>query len=189
MMSLHTQADDDADFVEVVRALLLGCVKNSRPAEVYVIHVRDYFDPKWCYFSGKTLGALGVSKFKTLTLPPFVPNRVLTQKHYRQDEDRKMGYRESEAAPLHIHQPSDENFRRHLRRTTNDGLLCWYSSGSVDSQRGSVMVYQVDPKLKWGWHVTYEKREGWRLDRATWIPKTSVEKLSALGRELVESSG
>jgi len=189
MISLSAQTDDDADFLRIVRTLLLGCLQNSRPAEVYLIQVRDFFDPKWCYFSGKTLGVLGRSDYTNLTLPPFVPNRILSQHYYRKGQDDGMVYVESEAAPLHIHQHSDENFRRHLRRTTNDGLLCWYSSGSANSKRGSIMVYQVDPKLKWGWHVTYEKRESWRLDRATWIPKTSIEKLSAAGRELAATNG
>jgi hypothetical protein len=142
--------DDDPDFIDQIRWIFAGCLAEYRPAEFYVVRIRDWFDYKWCYFTGKVLGAVGVSRFPDLTLPPFVPNRVLSQDHYDRVGPDGLEYERSDAPPLHIHQHSESNFRRFIRRITNDGTFLWYSNGSLASCRGSMMVYNVSPEIKFG---------------------------------------
>jgi hypothetical protein len=81
MITIRKSQEDDPGFIDEVQWIITGCLDQYKPAEVCLIRIRDWFDNKWCYFSGKTLGALGVSKFCDLTLPPFVPNRVIKQDH------------------------------------------------------------------------------------------------------------
>ena len=180
MIPLHRSDDDDPGFMDQVEWIVLGCLEEYKPAEVYTTRIRDWFDYKWCYFSGKTLGALGVSKFTDLTLPPFVPNRVLSQDHY--DRVPSNFYEQSDAPALHIHQESAENFQRFVRRTTNDGTLFWFSSGSATSGRGSMMVYHVMPNLKFGWHVTFMKKTEWQFEKITFTSKPVVEALRKSGQ-------
>jgi hypothetical protein len=82
MITIRRAQEDDPGFLSQVRSILVGCLHEYNPVEAYVVRIRDFFDYKWCYFSGKTWGVLGVSDFRNLTLPPFVPNRVLSQDHY-----------------------------------------------------------------------------------------------------------
>jgi hypothetical protein len=179
MITLQRSHDDEAGFLDRVQWLVSGCVKEYKPAEVYVIRIRDWFDYKWCYFSGKMSGAVSLSKFVNLTLPPFVPNRVVSQDHYDHVADGV--YEVSDAPPLHIRQPSEANFKRLIRRTTNNGTMIWISTGSAASGRGSVMVYNVSPDMKQGWHVTFLKKADWQIEKVTFTSKAIVESLLKMG--------
>lgn len=188
MITIRRSEDDDPGFLDHVRSILAGCLDQYRPAEVYVVRIRDWFDYKWCYFSGKVLGALGVSKFRDLTLPPFVPNRVLSQGHYDRVATDGNAYEPSEAPPLHIRQESEANLRRFARRTTNDGLMMWFSSGSMATGRGSIMVYSVSPDLKFGWHVTLLRKAEWRIEKVTFTARSLVEGLRELGSRKIAAA-
>jgi hypothetical protein len=166
MITIRRAHDDDPGFVSHVRSILVGCLYEYNPAEVYVVRIRDWFDYKWCYFSGKVLGAIGVSDFRDLTLPPFVPNRVLSQDHYVRCAPDSNVYEPSDASPVHIHQGSEANHGRFIRRTMKNGAMMWYSSGSMATGRGSIMVYSVfSSDLKFGWHITLMKRQSGRSTR------------------------
>jgi hypothetical protein len=181
MIAIQSSREDDPGFIEQVQWILTGCIKQYGPAEVYVIRIRDFFDYKWCYFSGKTFGAVGVSKFCDLTLPPFVPNRIISQDHYKRVGTSGGIYEASHALPLHRYQTSEENFKRFIRRTTNDGTAFWFSSGSQKAGRGSIMVYNVTPDIKFGWHITLLKKAGWQIEKVTFTSKALVEALRSSG--------
>ena len=181
MITIPKSEDDDSGFLDEVRWIIAGCLEQYQPAEFYVIRIRDGFDSKWCYFSGKKLGAFGVSNFCDLTLPPFVPNRVLSQSHYERIATDDGAYQFSNASQLHIHQTSEANFKRFIRRTTNDGTIIWFSSGSISTGRGSIMVYNVTPTIKFGWHATFLKKTAWQIEKVTFTSKASVEALRNLG--------
>ena len=74
---------------------------------LHVVEVDRYFSVKWLHFSGKALGALGISKMTT-TIPPFIPSRVLRERRFllrgpwAPYEDKPGGYR------LHIWQTSSD---------------------------------------------------------------------------------
>ena len=179
MITLARLHDDDGGFLDRAQWLVSGCIKEYKPAEVYVVRIRDWFDYKWCYFSGKMIGAVSLHKFVDLTLPPFVPNRVVSQDHYGRVAARL--YEASDAPPLHIRQSSEENFKRFIRRTTNDGTAIWVSTGSKATGRGSVMVYNVSPDMKQGWHVTFLRKADWQIEKVTFTSKAIVESLLKMG--------
>ena len=190
MITTSKAQDDDPQFLTQVRSILIGCLIEYTPTEVYVIRIRDCFDYKWCYFSGKSLGAIGVSDFCNLTLPPFVPNRVLSQDHYVRTAMDALVYKPSDAHPIHIHQASEANHKRFIRRTMNDGIMMWYSSGSMTTGRGSIMVYSVfSSTLKFGWHVTLLKKSEWQIDKITFTSRSLVEGLRALGSNRIGNFG
>ena len=169
--------------MDQIEWIIAGCLDEYRPAEVYATRIRDWFDSKWCYFSGKTLGVIGVWQWADLTLPPFVPKRVLSQYHYKCVSPKLGLYDQTDPPPLHIHQGSAENLNRFIRRTTNDGTLFWFSSGSAASGRGSLMVYHVTPDLKFGWHVTFMKKADWQIEKVRFISKPIIESLRKSGQE------
>jgi len=179
MVTLQRLHDDDDGFLDRAQWIVSGCLSAYKPAEVYIIRIRDWFDYKWCYFSGKIIGAVAVSKFMDLTLPPFVPNRVVSQEHYVCRAGS--AYEPSDAPPLHIRQTSEANFKRLIRRTTNDGTAIWISTGSKVCARGSVMVYNVSPDIKFGWHVTFLRKADWKIEKVTFNSKAVVEGLLKLG--------
>jgi hypothetical protein len=189
MITLRTDHNDDPDFLTQVRSILVGCLHEYAPDEVYIIRIRDWFDYSWCYFSGKRLGAIGFSDFRNLTLPPFVPKRVLSQDHYACATTDGNAYASSPAPPLHIHQASESNLRRHIRRVMSDGMMMWFSSGSMATGRGSIMVYSVfSQTLKFGWHATLLKKAEWQIDKTTFTSRTLVEGLRASGSRIIATA-
>lgn len=82
MIPLDRLECDDPELMDLVEVDRPRLHIGIKPAEVYTVRIRDWFDSKWCYFSGQTLGTLGISDFANLTLPSFVPNRVMRQDHY-----------------------------------------------------------------------------------------------------------
>ena len=100
MILIDLEAGDAAPFIDRVRALATGVVRMHGPQNLVITRIDNWFGPKWLAFSGKLLGALGVAK-KDLTLPPFVPSRVVWQHDYQRDDDGT--YQRSDAGqPLHI---------------------------------------------------------------------------------------
>ena len=189
MITIRRAHDDDPGFLLHVQSILVGCLYEYSPAEAYVIRIRDWFDYKWCYFSGKALGAIGVSDFRNLTLPPFVPNRVMSQDHYVRAATDTNAYESSEAPALHIHQASGANKQRFIRRTMNNGAMMWFSSGSMTTGRGSIMVYSVfSSNLKFGWHITLMKKCEWQIDKVTFTSRSLVEGLRDLGSRMIAAA-
>ena len=77
-MRIRPDQDDAADFIAEVQGLVDGLLRHYAPRTVVLIKIDNFFGSRWLRFSGKALGALGVWK-KRLNVPPFVPNRVVSQ--------------------------------------------------------------------------------------------------------------
>ena len=185
MITIRSTQDDDPAFLCHVRSIFVGCLYEYSPAEAYVVRIRNWFDYRWCHFSGKSLGALGVSIFATShCLPscriascPRITTSAATDSN---------AYEPSDAPPLHIHQRSEANQRRFIRRTMNNGAMMWFSSASMATGRGSLMVYCVfSSNLKFGWHITLMKKAEWQIDKVTFTSRPLVEGLRDLGSRMI----
>jgi hypothetical protein len=106
---------------------------------LHVVEVDRYFSVKWLHFSGKALGALGISK-NTTTIPPFIPSRVLRERRFllrgpwAPYEDKPERYR------LHIWQTSSSNLQRIAARVAPDVALVWYGGGSATEGQAGFMA-------------------------------------------------
>jgi hypothetical protein len=99
-MKIALGQDDSPDFIDIVEGLVNGLLIGDAPPSLMLIKIDNWFGSKWLGFSGKILGALGVSMGK-LTIPPFVPNHVLSER-------KVIGPPYSEAkhdSPIHISVP------------------------------------------------------------------------------------
>jgi len=81
MIELLGQDDDSEAFIGTAQELLNGLLQDRVAEDVYVVKIDNWFSARWLRFSGKTLGAVGWRKPR-LTLPPFVPSRVVHETHY-----------------------------------------------------------------------------------------------------------
>lgn len=167
----------------------LAAYMNINQMRFYIVRIRDWFDYKWCCFSGKILGAIAVRNSCDLKLPPFVPNRVLAQDHFSRSLGSSSGFEVSPALLLHVRQRSEANFKRSVRRITESGTIIWLSSGSLPTQRGSVMVYNISPDLQFGWHVTFLKKTRWQIEKVTSTSRAQVKALQDFGRDSFKDSG
>lgn len=165
-LELMATADDDAAYIDLVDRTINGLVHESPPRDIWVVRIDNWFGRRWCAFSGKILGALGVWRTERLVVPPFVPSRVEAV-HYLQ---RVIGgYRAvTPAVDLHRSQPSERNTRRFLEDLSSDGLFVWYAGRSAKNGRGSMMAYRVRLSEQHGWHVEL------RLRSRRWAPSSLV---------------
>lgn len=177
---------DDPAFLSVVDQILAALVSRDDPAEVYLVHIDNWFDHKWLTYSGYGVvpfytsngGALKEHRQDQLTFPPFTPNRVVAQ--YLFCRVTGGGY-EEQAMPYLIHrrerQRSSKDLHRRVADFSHSALFVWYSSGSTSSRRGSILVYGVRKGDVGGWYAGFSDRDGWRLDQVKGLDRNTVGSL------------
>jgi hypothetical protein len=132
-------SDDSPVFAAEARSRISAAVADPGVASVFIVRIRGWFGPRWLAFSGKALGALGVSR-SDITVPPFVPARITSLVYLTRGEN---GSFQEAPVPfvLHPRQPSGRNLSRHLRTLAPSTAFFWVSTGTNSSGRGAFMAY------------------------------------------------
>lgn len=176
MIDVIKDETDDSDYLDTIQNIVNGCAHEYAPTGVYITRIKGWFDHKWLNFSGKVHGELAVWK-SPLTLPPFNPRRVLSQKFFCDDEKT--------SAPkwtrLARYQPSSQNLRRHADAVGESVVLVWFCSDTRKTGRGSLMVYVRTPRQKASWFVSFDRKEDGWCKTAKNIPLLEIERLEAKG--------
>jgi len=155
--------DDDApEFLAEVQALTDGLLRAFAPPSIVVIKIDNYFGKKWLHFSGKlrfsAKAAVGVWK-KSLNVPPFVPNRVVSQSVFA-----GLAYDEAISTnPIHIHTESKNALRRYVADVAHGSAIVWYSGQSKNSGHGSMMAHFPTADGYWPLYVHWVNRGSWRV--------------------------
>ena len=144
-MTIATGPDDSHDFIAIIEGLVNGLLAVEAPPSLKLIKIDNWFGPKWLGFSGKVLGALGVSMPK-LTIPPFVPNRVVSERELAGPSCEEI----EDGGLIHLSVPSSVALTRKAVEVVPKALLFWYSGGSQNSGRGSAMAYNSATLIKRG---------------------------------------
>lgn len=122
---------------------MAGILAHHGPSRLRLLHVDNWFGPKWLGFSGKVLGALGIWRDEQdLTLPPFVPARILAEELWAAEPAAELGYgKVAVDGSIHRRQTSGANLKRLAASVAPGEALVWYSGNTVANQRGSLMAY------------------------------------------------
>ena len=177
MIDLKPDQNDDPQFVALASHLLKSLIRLHSPKEIYVIQIDHWFDHKWQYFAGKTIGALGVWH-STLRVPPFDPGRVVSQAYFRAEAESPGSYKSETAKSLHLDQWSGFNLHRFIRQVSSSGLFLWYSGDTEKLDRASVMVY-VNTERTGAWYASFIKRDGWKLNKVKGISRLQFDGLAS----------
>lgn len=164
MVTLDKNEDDAPPFVAIVEAVAAGILSAHRPWRMRVIHVDNWFGPKWLFFNGKIGGHTGLRMTWTgeLTMPPFVPSRILAVWSWEQI-GRSRYVRTLSGAGLHISQPGSANLARTSSATAPGEALVWYSGNTAKSLRGSIMAYIPTGSAHSAWYVGLAANPAWHL--------------------------
>ena len=176
MISIASTKDDDERFLELASRIACTTIRDLRPADVFVTRIDHWFDHKWLGFSGKVLGAVAVHRQERLTIPPFIPRRVISQQSYRFDADAA-AYRVASLPPLHRHQQSSDNLRRFIDTVSQSAVFIWFSGGTVEADQGSLMIYNVEAEGQGGWYASFRRTDTWHLQKVRGI---SIPELMSL---------
>jgi hypothetical protein len=151
--SLSTGQTDQNALHEKVREIANGIARTFSPKTLILIAVDHWFGSRWLHFSGKAHGAFGVWT-KPLSIPPFVPARVLSQRRFLSPD-----YVETEPGdPLHIEASSSAVIRRKLAQIAADTAVLWYSADSATTGQLSVMAYIPSNAGYVTWYAALQKR-------------------------------
>jgi len=171
-MTISLAPDDAPAFIEEVRTLVAGLLRTYAPPSLLVVKIDNFFGRRWLRFSGKLLGAVGMWK-KDLTVPPFVPNRVVSQKAFVGPNYDEASF----AKPIHIKAESKDALRRYVADVAPGALIVWYSGNSSGSGQGALMAYVPTADDYWPIYVRWENRDLWRVVEALEITAQEVERM------------
>ena len=171
------EESDDSEYLDWVETAVAGVDEAIKVNEAYVVKIDNWFGQRWLGFSGKLLGAAGVRK-KKLTLPPFVPSRVVSQQRFLE-----LGTRAGRRKRLHVWQRSAENLQRYTDIVLAGAHALWYSGRSASNDRASFMAYVSTPEGHWPWYVGLQRTEKWRVVDSVGIGLPELEEFVRRGRE------
>jgi hypothetical protein len=171
-MQITPEFEDDPAFVAIVERVVDGLLQRDTPPSLVLVKIDNWFGPKWLSFSGKALGAIAVWK-ATLTIPPFVPNRVVYQKRYAAPT-----YQEVDSGkPLHSEIPAGAAITRRASEVAPGAALVWYSGNSRETGRGSVMAYVPEAQSYWSWYADWACHPSWHIAKAIGIKPGDLQNL------------
>jgi hypothetical protein len=175
-MRIVIQDDDAAGFVEEVRLCVSGIVRLYRPPELFLIKTNTWFGPNWLRFRGKVLGQLAVwstDRARKLTVPPFVPHRVLWERRYTAPDYKQVPIR----AIIHVKTPSDRAKTRYVSEVAPNSSLVWYSGSTRSNKRGAIMAYLLVEGSYWPWYLGWEQQKTWKIVKTVGVASNEIEQI------------
>jgi hypothetical protein len=181
-MNIHLgpKGADDPGFVSAINRVIADLIARTRPRDVFVVQVADPFGDRWCGTGGRFLGerqAQTVVSREIPTLPPFPPERILSEEAFRLALDFVTYVRNNDAEPLHVHGLKGKAYQRELSMFTEAGLFIWYSGGTGTGNRGTVMAQVVTPEYTDVWHASLVRTlSGWEFEQGIGIGREEFER-------------
>ncbi|MDM7923382.1 MAG: hypothetical protein QUS14_13880 [Pyrinomonadaceae bacterium] len=176
MIRIEDETDDDLDFITIVEAFVNRLIDTLSPTELYLVKIDHWFDFKWRGFQGKLLGSLGIRNFEKLRVPPFIPDRVVRQLHFKKVHDEWS----AQSAGLHFYRSSSANVTsNYLVAVSEPRLFVWYSGGTNSSERGSLMAYVIEPSNTRSFYLSLSKDGEWKTLKTDGISKSEARFLLA----------
>ncbi len=180
-------AEGDAPvFIHLVQEIINRIAVRDDVAEIRVIRIKNWFDHKWLNYSGKSIIhfehtthpdriALENTWNERITVPPFNPNRILSEGVFMRSgpKNKKKG------ETIHDWQRSTANQNNQIKGKVANGLFIWYSSDTIKNQQGSIMSYRVDKDNVDTWYASAENKNGWKVTKTKGI---NLDELADLGK-------
>lgn len=94
IITIKGESGDSEEFIKSINKIMTGLIDKFQINEICIIKIKNWFDHKWLNYSGKSVvqfhggGLVNDSALKNewrekITVPPFNPNRVLSETVYR----------------------------------------------------------------------------------------------------------
>jgi hypothetical protein len=177
MLEAHTTHQDARPFVGLVEAAVSGILALNQPESLRLVHVDNWFGPKWLGFSAKVAGGVAIwMDEEHLTLPPFVPGRILSEQCW--ELDRPSDYLPVESPlSLHVSQHGGANLRRLASSEAPGQAIVWYSGNTASNQRGAIMAYVPSRDAYRTWYVELDGGKSWSTSKTKGISRDGFEAL------------
>ena len=181
---IKIESGDANDFIIDLNKIVGKLIDKKEINEVCLIRIKNWFDHKWLNYSGKSVvefrggsglidSSLNNEWREKITVPPFNPNRVLSELFFKiEPTDNKMFEKN-----LHKKKDSNENIHNRISAYTKSGMFVWYSSNTEINQKGSLMIYIVqDDNIK-TFYVSFVNNNSWKINQTKNISATELENI------------
>ncbi len=180
---IKTEIGDAPDFIKSINNLITTLIDKYKFDEVFIIQINNWFDHRWLNYSGKSVVQFHGGYFiestlenewrEKVTIPPFNPNRILSEKifNFKAFDKRKF------VRQLHSTKASNDNLHNRITDYSNNGLFIWYSSDTEKNQKGSIMVYKVQNNIVDTFYISFENNKEWKVKRTKNIPANEIIEL------------
>jgi hypothetical protein len=173
-MTIVPEHDDAPEFISIVERAVGGVLRRHTPQTLVLIKINNWFGSRWLRFAGKVLGAIGSwSNADNLVVPPFVPNRVISQRRFAAPNYEEI----DPGRPVHKPMPSEHALSRKVSNTASGAALVWYSGDSKATGRGAVMAYAPVERSYWPWYASWENSDCWRVIETWDIKRDDLSRL------------
>ncbi len=170
-LKINGDQNDEDGFIIMIEAIINGLLTEQRPQHFICIKIDNWFSQRWLGFSGKALGALGV-RYLRLTIPPFVPNRVIWQRRFTFPS-----YEEIDAGvDIHSRMTSEVAMRRVFSDILPETMVVWFSGKSSTTKQGCMMVYSPGDDIRSAWYASWKKDGDWKLSASKHISQQLLSK-------------
>jgi hypothetical protein len=168
-MRIHVTENDANGFLEQIEMCVNGIAQLVAPQEVVLVRTNNWFGPKWLPFSAPTRTPDSGIAPNNLSLPLFVPNRVVAQCNFAAPL-----YEEVAAESIHC-SVRTSHARQRLVSDLNPGLaLFWYSGNSKSTGRGSMLSYVPVERRYHPWYAGWAGNDDWQIALVKGIGLESV---------------
>lgn len=181
---IKIESGDANDFIIDLNKIVGKLIDKKEVNEVCLIRIKNWFDHKWLNYSGKSVvefrGGAGLIDSslnnewrEKITVPPFNPNRVLSELFFRIEPTHNKLFEKN----LHKKKESNGNIHNRISAYTKSGMFVWYSSNTEINQKGSLMIYIVqDDNIK-TFYVSFVNNNGWKINQTKNISATELENI------------
>jgi len=174
---------DDADFVLRIQRIVIGTIVDLQVTEVYVVSIDNWFDFKWLGWWSWRKGALS-----RLVVPPFIPNRVLGQKHYTRHVGGADWAYAGSGNPLHICGVDRRTLAKPIDQISKSAAFVWYSGNTATNTLGSLMVYRSGTE-GYAWYASFKKENVWNFRGEARVSRRELLSFEERGRQLELACG
>ena len=175
-VKFDAQPQDDPAFVSLVERIVNGALASLQPREVYIVHIDNWFDYKW-------LGWWSWNKEKGLCIPPFNPNRVLSQTYFRWNSPTSLWESHGSGNTLHIRQPGLSSRARPAAQLSDSGSFIWYSGNTVVNKMGCLMLY-LSGADGYCWYASFRKNCDWKTHDVCRITRRELTSFEERGDQI-----
>ncbi len=179
MIELVPAENDDAAFLSLAQRIMNGALSALQMREVYLVHIDNWFDHKWLGWWSRW----SHKELKDLRVPPFNPNRVLSEKHFIWDTDNARWSLIGQRKLLHPRQAGRRWHGQPLDRVSKSAAFIWYSGNTVTNPAGSMMLY-LSGAEGYAWYASFTREKHWKIDDEFRTTRRELASFEERGRQM-----
>lgn len=179
MVELLSEQGDDTAFLALIERIVNGAITILEMREAYLVHVDNWFDHKWLGWWSRW----GHRDLQELYVPPFNPNRVLSQKHFICEGESLSWALTGKGKPLHVRQPGRHASAQKLNQVSKSAAFIWYSGNTISNGVGSMMLY-LSGSENYAWYASFKKDAKWAISDSFRITQRELMIFEERGNQI-----